>query len=391
MFNGLDLVLGLCLVSTAIGGWRIGFVARVASWILMACGVLAALNFLPWIIGRAPNLDSSGRLVVVVITILAGGLLGQVLGILVGTRLENLVPKEGKWPLADQLAGGAAGVGGFLLAVWLVLPAAANVPGFPAQQIRTSEIAMALNDFAPAPPDATSTLQTLLGDSGFPAVFGDLAAAPDLGPAPENVKLSQETIDRVSLSTVKVEGTACRRTQSGSGFAVGPNLLVTNAHVVAGESDTQVIEPDGLRHNATVVYFDEKRDIALLRVPTYTRPSLPVEKAQIGEEGAVFGHPGGQDPLDIQPAKVSQNVTAEGRDLYNQANITRNVLILSATLRQGDSGGALVDVDGNVIGVAFAIAPDSATTAYALDVSELRAALDTPRRGAVDTGNCLQD
>jgi S1-C subfamily serine protease len=109
----------------------------------------------------------------------------------------------------------------------------------------------------------------------------------------------------------------------------------------------------------------------------------------VGEVGAVYGHPNGQNALALAPAAIAQNVTAVGRDLYDSHQTSRNVFILSAVLHPGDSGAPLVDLAGSVIGVAFAIAPDRPTTAYALASSELDAVLARPTSAGTSTGPCL--
>ena len=116
----------------------------------------------------------------------------------------------------------------------------ANIPDWPARQARTSTIAQLVHDAFPEPPDTLKALRRLIGDEHFPDVFDALQAAPDLGPPPAESGLAQETADRVAQSTVKVEGVACRRIQDGSGSVIGPDLVVTNAHVVAGGEDIVV-------------------------------------------------------------------------------------------------------------------------------------------------------
>ncbi|MEA2497990.1 MAG: hypothetical protein QOH26_395, partial [Actinomycetota bacterium] len=161
-----------------------------------------------------------------------------------------------------------------------------------------------------------------------------------------------------------------RRIQEGSGFVVSEDVVVTNAHVVAGEDGVDVVRPDGKRLRATVAVFNPQKDLAVLRVPKLGLPSLGREKADVGQTGAVFGHPGGQAEVRPAPARISDEVTAKGEDIYGH-NTVRQVYILAASLQPGDSGGALVDPNGKVVGVAFAIAPDRPGTAYALTGGEL--------------------
>jgi S1-C subfamily serine protease len=184
-----------------------------------------------------------------------------------------------------------------------------------------------------------------------------------------------------------VEGEACGRLQEGSGFVVLDDLVATNAHVVAGQRSTLLVLRSGRRVPATVVHFDPDRDLALLRADLDLAP-LPVADGDEDASGAVLGYPGG-GPLEVSPFAVREEVDATGRDLYDDHRIERRVLILAADLRAGDSGAALVDASGTVVGVAFAIAPDRPGTAYALDTSELDEALAAPRDGRVSTGECL--
>jgi len=117
---------------------------------------------------------------------------------------------------------------------------------------------------------------------------------------------------------------------------------------------------------------------------------LTVGTVETGADGAVFGHPGGQDEVEVSPARIESAIDAVGRDLYGKSTTRREIYILAAQLAPGDSGGALVDGDGEVVGVAFAVAPDQPATAYALATSELTAVLGQPRGDAVDTGPCLR-
>jgi S1-C subfamily serine protease len=273
----------------------------------------------------------------------------------------------------------------------LVLPTLADVAGWPARQARGSVLARAVNGSFPDPPSATQTVRRLVDERGFPRVFDALQPTPDAGLPPVDSGLAPEVVASVTAATVKVMGEACRRIQEGSGFVITEDVVVTNAHVVAGEEDVDVIRPDGKRLPASVVVFDAKRDLAVLRVDKLGMPSLGRANAEAGATGAVFGHPGGQEAVRAAPSRISDEVTADGEDIYGDPT-TRQVFILAANLRPGDSGGPLVDTAGKVVGVAFAIAPDRPGTAYALTGAELDGVLlefnKNPRADA-DTRSCL--
>ena len=281
-----------------------------------------------------------------------------------------------------------------VIGLWLFLPTLADVPGMPSRAARHSAIARFIDSTFPTPPDATQAVRRLVEQRGIPRVFDALRPAPDAGVPPVSSGLSPAVEEKVRLSTVKVIGEACSRIQEGSGFVAGQNVVVTNAHVVAGEAKTQVIrEPDKKRLTATVVSFDAARDLAVLVVEGLNVPALSRATAAVGDTGAVFGHPGGQEQIRAAPARISSQVTAQGKDIYDGGDSRRAVFILASTLHPGDSGGALVNQDGRVVGVAFAIAPDRPGTAYALTGHELDAELtafaNAPKvKGS--TGPCLE-
>ena len=385
--NGLDLMLAGFALGAAIGGYRLGFVTRMVSWFAMVVGVLAGSAALPWVVHRMGS--SLARPDLILVSGgggIAAGLVGQAIGLVIGSRLHLAIP-HGTPRQVDAGVGAVAGVLGVAVFSWLLAPAMTDVPGWPAREARGSSVVQAVNHIFPGPPNTSKTLRRILGDR-YPEVFDAFKAAPDAGPAPRSSGLTQATADLVKLSTVKVSGQACNRIQEGSGFVVAPHLVVTNAHVVAGEIHTSVQSTDGVVHPGMVVAFDPRRDLALVSVPGLDRPVLALQPAAVHERGAVFGHPGG-GPLHLAPFVVAQQILASGTDIYDGAGADRQVLVLAAQLHPGDSGSALVSPSGQVIGVAFAIAPDRPQVAYALAVSEVRAVLAGPHLEPVSAGGCI--
>ncbi|MEY2470405.1 MAG: hypothetical protein QOF21_3103 [Actinomycetota bacterium] len=386
--NQLDLIVVLMVGAAGIGGWRLGFLARVFSWVGLGLGVFLASRLLPTVLNAISSNDAGYRAAVAVLVLLGGAFAGQAVGLMAGLRIHRVLPL-GPIRIVDRSVGAVLGAGGVLIGFWLfVLPWLVDLPGWPAQQAHSSAVAQALDKYAPAPPDRFQALRRLVGDHNFPDVFDKLAPAPESGPPPAETGFAAGVQERVILSTVKVEGQACNRVQEGSGFAAAADLVATNAHVVAGVRQPFVIRPDGKRFSATLVFFDSDRDLALLRVSGLNQTPLPIATAKPGDRGAVFGHPGGQDPVRVAPARISQEVTARGRDLYDAHRTDRDVFVLASGLHPGDSGAAFTNLDGEVVGVAFAIAPDQPDTAYALSSKELNAALAGPRI-AQSSGPCL--
>lgn len=382
----LDLILVLALVAAAVAGYRLGFVARSASWAGMALGVIVAARLMPWAIEAVGEDGGRGAILLVAAGLLLGGAaLGQALGVVIGSRAQVAITSPvGR--RVDAVGGAAAGVAGLLVIVWLVVPALADMSGWQAREVRRSRIVSTLAERLPPAPDATRTLRRLLGE-GYPRVFDDLDRSPDVGPAPAEAGLDEATAERAAGSVVKVTGAACGRIQEGTGFVVGDGLVVTNAHVVAGESTTELERPGGGLVRATVVAFDPDRDLAVLQAPDLGLDPLPVGPSDGDPSGAVFGHPGG-GPLELSPFAVRSRIEATGTDIYGSPGTTRDVLVLASDLAPGDSGSPLVATTGEVVGVAFAVAPDRPGVAYAVSTAELEAVLATVGAQAISAGPC---
>jgi S1-C subfamily serine protease len=385
--NVFDILLVLAAVSAAVGGYRLGFVTRAASWLGLALGVIAGAWLLPEVLPRIEDASEATKVLVAIGLLVGGALVGHALGLLIGSRLNAELPSGGARRV-DQLAGGAIGAVGVLVIVWLLLPILASVPGRMAELARGSAIARQIAATFPDPPDTLAALRHIVGEDPFPQVFGAMDRAPDAGAAPGSSGLSQAVADQVVTSTVKISGLACSRIQEGSGFFVADDLVVTNAHVVAGEDESEVELADGSTLDAQVVAFDPDRDLAVLRTEDTDVPWLALDDAGVGITGGVFGHPGG-GPLEISPFRVAEEITAVGRDIYDQDDTSRHVLVLASELAPGDSGSALIDTRGQVVGVAFAVAPDRPGVAYALAVDELEAVMETDLTTTDDTGACL--
>jgi S1-C subfamily serine protease len=383
--NLLDLIIVLGAVAAAAGGWRLGFLARSVSWAGMVLAIVVAVRWIvPAVLDGADEADHARALLAELGIILLSAFVGQALGLVAGARLRLALP-VGTARRVDHGLGALAGVVGVVAAVWLLVPAGAAAHGWPSEQTRQSTIARAVTRLLPDPPDELGRLLT----SGFPEVFADLRAAPDLGPPPVESGLTEEVLRSVAAATFKVEGAACSNIQDGSGVLLGDDLVVTNAHVVAGV-DSPFVEVDatGERLDGEVVAFDPDRDVAVLRVSGLDAEPLPLVDAEVGATGGVFGHPGGA-PLRIAAFRVGERIDAIGNDIYDRRRTERDILVLSASLAPGDSGAGLVDPSGQVVGVAFAIAPDRGNVAYALAASEVRDVLAEVVAAEVDTGPCL--
>ena len=276
--------------------------------------------------------------------------------------------------------------------MWLLIPALASSPGWPARAVRDSAVARAIDRIAPDPPPDAETLGHLVGDETFPEVF-DTLTSPDAGSPPQH-GVPADVANRVMDSVVKVEGTACDRVQEGSGFVVAPGVIVTNAHVVAGEQSTHILTRDEDQFDTEVVAFDSNRDLAVLQVTGLDAPPLTRGEGHVDDVGSLFGHPGG-GPLRESSMRIAEQIVARGTNIEHTAATRREVFVLAAVTEPGDSGAPVVDQSGRVLGVLFAFDLSRPTTAYALTNTELNAVLDpllsTTHHTSVTTGPCLSE
>ncbi len=387
--NLFDVLVVLVLASAGLAGWRLGFLTRVTSWLGAAAGLVIALRTLPWIVDRLADAGALRLALTGGGVLVAGVSIGSMLGLVVGSRVRGAVTGDGLGTV-DRVAGAVTGCVGMVAVVWLVLPLVSDFSDWPAQQVRESRVARVIDDVLPPAPDGVQALRRVIGVEEFPRVWNALHPTPDLAEPPVDTGLDPQVTDRATRSVVRIEGLACRRMQLGSGVVLAPELVVTNAHVVAGEQSTTVVRDDGTVLEARVVRYDPATDLAVLRVPGLDREPLPLGEGSVGDRGGVFGHPNGGD-LRIAPYEIARRVTATGTDIYDEARVSRDVFFVAVDLSPGDSGAPLVAADGSVVGLAFAIAPDRPAVAYAVTSAELRAALDAlgEQRSTVSTGECL--
>lgn len=393
--NLLDVVVVGAAVAAAVGGYQLGFLKRAASWGGLVLGAYAGILVVPLVIRLAGDLSPSGALLIVAVVVVLGAFMGQAIGLVVGHRVREVVHESAAHHVrTDRVVGAVAGGLSVIIGIWLIAPVMAGLPGWPSRLARSSLVARSVSAVFPAAPDAGGALKTIVAGAAGPDVFADDDDQVEAGPPPAGTGFDAETEEAVRRSTVRVsaEGGDCNRIQEGSGFVIQRDVVVTNAHVVAGERRVLVHRHDGGRVEARVAVFDGQRDLAVLVVPGLGLDPLGRADASVGATGAVFGHPRGQPEVRAAPYRIERRMPATGRDIYGEATIRRSIYVMAARLEPGDSGGPVVDDEGQVVGVAFAIAPDLPSTAYALTGVELdpvMAMFNAAPGAEVSTGPCV--
>jgi S1-C subfamily serine protease len=213
----------------------------------------------------------------------------------------------------------------------------------------------------------------------------------DVAP-PDEALAVHPIVAQVAESVVKVRGSApsCSRRIEGSGFVYEPGYVMTNAHVVAGTNEVTV-EAGDRRLRARVVHYDPETDVAVLAVPGLSAPALQfsLQDGTSGQDSIVLGYPL-DGPYTAAPSRIRDRISLSGPNIYGSRTVTRDVFTLRSVVKSGNSGGPLVDTEGQVIGVVFGAAVDNSDTGFALTADQVRDEVDraSSMTDQVTTGRC---
>jgi hypothetical protein len=284
--------------------------------------------------------------------------------------------------------GGAALVGCLGLGlVWIGGAVALHTPGASdlREPIQRSAILQELNERLPP---SGPILQALARFDPFPQIEGP---APDVAP-PTAAIARDPDVERAGGSVVKVLGTACGLGVQGSGWIAADGVVVTNAHVVAGQDDTTVqVRGEGPSLDAQAIWFDSRNDLAILRVPGVSGvAALRLDVgAEEGASAAILGFPE-NGPYDVEAGRLGQTSTVVSQDAYGRGPVRRTITALRGLVRSGNSGGPMVDAAGRVVTTIFAASvSDGGRSGFGVPDSIVREALGRAS-GPVNTGPCAR-
>jgi S1-C subfamily serine protease len=379
--NALDLFIGIFIVVSVLRGARTGFLAGVFSLVGVVVGASVGSRIAPYLLPDGENpLYGAG---ITLGSILAFSVLGEVIARSMGGSIRNRLSSPTSATL-DGLGGGLLGFALALVMVWAVGVFALQSPTLASLQpvAQDSRILQTLKERMPSGllTQAVADLQPL------PKIHGP---EPEVA-APVGNIVKDPDVQAASQRTLRVTGTACGYGVEGSAWVAGRNLVVTNAHVVAGETATWVqIEGSGRQLPAEVVAFDERNDIAVMRVDGLGLSPLPVAAARPGEPAAVIGFPQ-NGPLDIEPARTGTTERVRSTDAYDNGPVERIVTSFRVYVRPGNSGGPAVDAEGRVISTIFASRSDSQNSGYGVPSRIVQRHIQSAasRKSPVSTGGC---
>lgn len=382
--NAIDVLILLFVAVALASGFRQGFVLTVGQYAGLVAGLVGGGLLAPHVVSRIDSSAAAERAVAVVVTVVLAAALGHRLGTLAASPLRQLLRRLRVTAVVDNAAGALVSFVIALAVAWAAAETLAAGPAGPGRLIQQSIVVRELDSFAPSAPAFLTNLQRLITDELGPNVF--IGIEPNL-PSPASIDpavASDPDVVAAARSVVKIEGRGCGGRVSGSGFPISSTLVVTNAHVVAGTRQTSILTERG-RVAGHVVLFDPDRDLALIEVAGLNVPALTFADASRGDRAAIVGYPGGGSQR-VAAAVVDGRMSARGQDIFGQATVTRDVLVISGEIQPGNSGGPLLDEAGHVIGVVFARSLSHPGQGFALTQKEI-----APDLQSLDAGQPIFD
>ncbi|MFD1712942.1 MarP family serine protease [Amnibacterium flavum] len=389
----VDILLAFLLIGYLVQGYRSGFLRNVFSIAGVLGGAIAAVLLTPSVTGLIAQAPI--RLVATIALFLALIVIGSIVGGALGKALARTVPR-GPLRTLDKIAGAVSGVIVTALAASMVAFGIGSL-GVPvlSPAISSSVVLAGIDRLTPDPVKSTmAQLRALVVSDGIPSI-SEALGGPTTAPSVPSLDTGTDAVSTASRSVVRISGNAyaCGQSQTGSGFVVAPDRVVTNAHVVSGVSEPVVESRSDGTVSGRVVYFDPVDDIAVIATDGLAAPALGFGTSlAAGTDAVALGYPFG-GPFAAKPANVISVATLVVNDIYASSSSPREVYTLAADVQPGNSGGPLLSVDGAIVGIVFAKGADTPNVGYAATMTELAPVLaQAPTLNAgVSSGSCTTE
>jgi S1-C subfamily serine protease len=371
------VALGLVLLA-ALGGAVQGFVWSGLSLAGLLAGAFLGGRLVPVLLANGSRSEYAP--VVALIAAVTFAVAFEVVGSTIGSVIRSR--ERARSVRAVDSAGGvlAGALIGFAI-VWVLGAMLLQLPGQAdlRRAVQRSYVLQRLNEIVPP----RSLLNALARIDPFP----NFAGPPVPTEPPDPAVLRKPGVRAAAPSVVRVLGTSCGLGVEGSGWVAADGLVVTAAHVVAGESDTEVVPSGGGALRAEAVVFDAHDDLAVLRVDGLLAPPLQLRDPVPGTAIAIVGYPL-NGPLQAAAGRIGETATVLAQDAYGNGPTRRLVTSLGGTIEHGNSGGPAVDASGAVQATVFS-ARASGGGGYGVPASLVRR--DLARAGGpVSTGPCVR-
>jgi len=375
----LDWIAAGVIALAALNGLRRGLVSGALSLAGIVAGAYLGAKL-------APQFFSGGESPYTPLLALGGavmlaGLL-QSVGGMVGATIRSSLLVMPPLRLLDTLGGILLGAATGVALVWIAGAVALHVPGQTQlrEAVQQSGILREINERVPP----ARLLDAIARVDPFARIAGPQArVAP-----PDPALLGNPGVRRTRASVLRVTGSACGLGISGSAWIARPNVVVTNAHVVAGMTDARVGRDNGDTLAARVVAFDPRNDVAVLRVPGLRGRPLQLADPDQGTAVAILGFPE-NGPFTATPGRIGSTGSVLTDDAYGRGPVSRRITTLRGVVRSGNSGGPAVDSGGRVQTTIFA-ARIGSSAGYGVPSRIVRAALDQAGTASVSTGPCVR-
>ncbi len=388
----LDVVLVLVLIGYLANGIRAGFVVSLAGILGFLAGGAAAFFAVP-LVSQALA-ESGWRAAGVVITAVTLMAAGNALGSALGHRIRRGITFRGAGAV-DRALGGAVSlvVTALIISMTAFTVSSIGIP-WVSQQIADSRVVRGIDDLTPeAVKEQAAALRAFAVGDGLPKLIEGIGGPVNPVTVPDEAADTPE-LRAASESVLRITGTAfqCGQNQTGTGFVVARDRVVTNAHVVAGVGEPVVELQSGGARTGRVVYFDAVHDLAVLSVDGLDVPTLPLTATSpAGTNAAFAGYPLG-GPFQTRPAVIQGTTTVLAPDIYGTNETPKQVYQLSGNVQQGNSGGPLLTLGGQVTGVIFAKSESTEGVGYGITMEELGpvAAASASMTAPVQPGVCTR-
>ncbi|MFC7401243.1 MarP family serine protease [Citricoccus sp. GCM10030269] len=388
----LDWVLLMVLFIFLMAGFRRGFWVTLGTIVGLAAGAAAAFFSIPLVSEWVA--DPAWRILAIIAAALVLVLVGQGIGAGIGRAIRLRMALPGL-RTADRLAGAVVNTVVAAALISLVAFSASSM-GLPSvtSAISQSRVITTINNLAPesAKSFVAKVRADVAGSDVVPElprpVISETPTASPSAPEPGNA------LEQARESVVRISGTAlvCGQNQTGSGFAVSSDRVVTNAHVLSGVTEPSVEAADGTVYAGRVVHFDAMRDLAVIAVDDGELPPLKTGADLADQEaGYILGYPAG-GPFQMGPAEVQARGTVAVNNIYGADPGQLDIYQLNADVQHGNSGGPLLNARGEVAGIVFARASGDLEVGYAISGDEAEQALTEADQmeDTVSTGQCIQ-
>ncbi len=388
----LDIAVLAVAFVAAISGWRSGALGSLMSFVGVILGAIAGVMLAPHIVSHISS--PRGKLFAALFLILALVVVGEVAGVVLGRAVRGAIRNKAVRTV-DSVIGVGLQLVVVMVAAWLLAsPLTSSDQPNLAAATRGSKVLAEVDKFAPEwLKTVPKRMSALLRTSGLPDVLQPFGRTPiQAVDAPDASLADSLVVANAKPSVVKIRGVApgCQKVLEGTGFVIAPNRVMSNAHVVAG-SDSVTVEAEGQTYDATVVSYDPNEDISILDVPNLPQRPLVFadQPAKSGTDAVVLGYPGGGE-FAATPARVRETIELNGPDIYRTTTVNREVYTIRGTVRQGNSGGPMINRAGQVLGVVFGAAVDDNDTGFVMTANEVsRQLAKIGNTAKVPTGACV--